>query len=193
VLNIKKLYQIHRIEARQDVILAMDSLSIRPYIKVDKDGHVSGLSGRDEVDPRFADALVDDSVRALEFFHKGRTNAIKAAFVILYLSTGGFGLSFPVRIIEVNDGSAMTDICRKRQKFGTFMNELGFDVVGTALDGDREYLEDVSFYLASVRIYTLMRILPQNWLNCFTILKELSGSRTPFICERPIAIGSSVD
>ena len=124
-------------------VLAIDAASINPQVKIAEDGTITGFteSGPSSVDPQFAKRLRKDPKEYRRFIKENLAYVAKYEFVVLLCPLDPAQPSFPISSCESNSGSATKEIKEALDTLRANAEQCGFDVVGYAFDGDRQYLD----------------------------------------------------
>ena len=123
-------------------VLAIDAASIKPQISIDLTGKVSGMIND------FPNNLTPEDALLLRTDHSAYKNFVldnldficKYEFVVLLCPLDQRQLSIPIAYVETNSGTATAEMRSLLDQLKSNASECGFEVIGYAFDGCRQYL-----------------------------------------------------
>ena len=124
-------------------VIAIDAASVNPQVSISPEGKIIGFTedGPQQVSPEEAKQLRSDSKAYKRFIKKNLQYVIKYEFIALLCPLDPDQVVIPISSIEANSGSATQEIKEHLEALRTNASEVGFDVIGYAFDGDRQYLD----------------------------------------------------
>ena len=153
-------------------VLAIDAASVNPQVKIDITGEVHGMTEEFECDltPEEAMLIRVDPEEYKRFIAENIEYVSKYEFVVLLCPLDPAQMSFPVLCSVANSGAATEETRNSLDKVKRAAEECGFDVVGYAFDGDRQYLQYSNLFLDGIEdiIWEVSKLespLSQLWDN----------------------------
>ena len=124
-------------------VLAIDAASINPQISIAENGTVTGFTsgGPQKVSQEEAKLLRESRKAYKQFIKKYKKFVSKYEFVVLLCPLDPNQPTIPISCLEANSGSATKEIKESLEQLRANAEACGFEIVGYAFDGDRQYLD----------------------------------------------------
>ena len=124
-------------------VLAIDAASINPQVSIAEDGTVTGLTedGVQTVGPEEAKRLRKSQNEYKRFIMINKDCICKYEFVVLLCPLDPLQPAIPISCIEANNGSATQEIKESLEVLRANAEACGFNIIGYAFDGDRQYID----------------------------------------------------
>ena len=124
-------------------VLAIDAASINPQVSISSDGTVTGFTndGPKSVSPERAKILRESRKEYKLFIKQNKEFISKYEFVVLLCPLDPTQPTIPISCDEANSGSATQEIKDTLEVLRANAESCGFNVIGYAFDGDKQYLD----------------------------------------------------
>ena len=124
-------------------VLAIDAASINPQISISENGKVTGFTseGPQQVTKEQAKLLRESRKAYTQFIKKYKKFVSKYEFVVLLCPLDPNQPTIPISCVEANSGTATQEIKESLEQLRANAEACGFEIVGYAFDGDRQYLD----------------------------------------------------
>lgn len=123
------------------VIAMIDAAYVTPYVRIEPNGHVTGIIGIEQISKNLTELLINDESEFQRFLLSQQNSTIKAEFVIMLGPINPIFRPFPVCCISSRSGTASAEILTQFTSLLTNLKISGLDIKGIASDGDNGYLK----------------------------------------------------
>ena len=123
-------------------VLAIDAASLNPQVSIDLTGKVTGMTDDfpNNLTPEDALLLRTNHEAYKEFIKENKKYISKYEFVVLLCPLDERQMNIPIAYVEASSGTATQEMRELLDELNKNACDSGFEVIGYAFDGDRQYL-----------------------------------------------------
>ena len=143
IRNLKKIMWGEKEVEDNRCVLAIDAASLNPQVRISEKGEITGFTadGPKTVEPEYAYILREDAKEYKKFIIENKNYVSQYEFVVLLIPLDPTLRAFPICITQTHSGAATTSIKDNLIELQKKCDSLGFNIVGFAFDGDKQYLD----------------------------------------------------
>lgn len=140
--SVENIVQIMQIFLPQNFqgkgVIMVDAAYVTPYVRIDKDGNVSGLLNLAKIDPDLAKYYIDNDEAFLEFIKINLDAVISAEFGFTFAPLDPQFAPFPIACLPSTSGKATPELVAIIESIISQLPR-NINIVGLGTDGDNTY------------------------------------------------------